>query len=62
MTFDGPQRRESMDATNLAELYGLPLVDWDRIGARLREDHDGRGPVHGTPNLAPYVGDVPESS
>jgi hypothetical protein len=24
-----------MDATNLAELYGMPLVDWDRVPARL---------------------------
>src|SRR4051794_9603035 len=24
-----------MDATNLADLYGLPLVDWDRVVARL---------------------------
>ena len=24
-----------MDATNLAELYGLPLVDWQRVEARL---------------------------
>jgi hypothetical protein len=26
-----------MDATNLAELYGLPLVDWQRVEARLAE-------------------------
>ena len=25
-----------MDATNLADLYGLPLVDWERVEARLR--------------------------
>ena len=24
-----------MDAKNLAELYGLPLVDWQRVEARL---------------------------
>src|SRR4051812_29744387 len=24
-----------MDATNLADLYGSPLLDWDRIAARL---------------------------
>jgi hypothetical protein len=24
-----------MDATNLAEGYGLPLVDWQRVQARL---------------------------
>ena len=26
-----------MDATNLADLYGSPLLDWDRITARLDE-------------------------
>ena len=24
-----------MDATNLADLYGAPLIDWSRIKARL---------------------------
>ena len=24
-----------MDAKNLAELYGLPLIDWQRVEARL---------------------------
>ncbi len=38
-----------MDATNLADLYGLPLVDWERVEARLSggplagpEPHDPR--------------------
>jgi hypothetical protein len=31
------ERRSFMDATNLADLYELPLLDWDRIEARLDE-------------------------
>jgi Pyridoxamine 5'-phosphate oxidase len=31
-----------MDAKNLAELYGLPLIDWQRVEARL-----ARGPEEG---------------
>jgi hypothetical protein len=27
-----------MDATNLADLYGLPLLDWSQMQARLDED------------------------
>ncbi len=26
-----------VEATNLAELYRLPVRDWDRVGARLEE-------------------------
>ena len=33
-----------MEATNLAELYGLPLVDWQRVEARLA----GPEPLAGT--------------
>ena len=33
-----------MDATNLAELYGLPLVDWQRVEGRL-----ARGPGKSSP-------------
>jgi hypothetical protein len=45
-----------MKATNLAEIYGLPLVDWDSIEARLDQGvtqgpHSG-GPDHHTCWLA----------
>jgi hypothetical protein len=32
-----------MDAKNLAELYGLPLVDWERVTARLDQDRESTG-------------------
>ena len=34
-----------MDATNLAELYGLPLVDWHRVESRLARGPDESSPV-----------------
>ena len=34
-----------MDATNLAELYGLPLVDWHRVEDRLARGPDDSSPV-----------------
>lgn len=37
MSIDQAIRLPSMKATNLAELYGLPLLDWQRIEARLDE-------------------------
>lgn len=38
-----------MDATNLADLYNLPLVDWDRISARL-EQGISQAPESGGPD------------
>ena len=38
-----------MRATNLADLYGLPLLDWSRIEARLTEGID-QAPGAGGPN------------
>jgi hypothetical protein len=38
-----------MDATNLADLYGLPLVDWGRIKARLDQGLT-QAPETGGPN------------
>ena len=38
-----------MDATNLADLYGSPLLDWDRITARL-DDGLTQAPGTGGPN------------
>jgi hypothetical protein len=38
-----------MEATNLAELYGAPLVDWRRIEARLDQGLS-QGPSSGGPN------------
>jgi PPOX class probable F420-dependent enzyme len=35
MSSGHPSRRPFVDAKNLADLYGLPLVDWDRVRARL---------------------------
>jgi pyridoxine/pyridoxamine 5'-phosphate oxidase len=37
MTPDRVPRRTTMDATNLADLYQSPLIEWDRITARLEE-------------------------
>jgi hypothetical protein len=45
-----------MDATNLAERYGLPVVDWQRVAARLDQGLDQvpetPGPPHNTCWLA----------
>ncbi len=38
-----------MDATNLADLYGTPLLDWDLIEARL-EEGVSQAPDSGGPN------------
>jgi Pyridoxamine 5'-phosphate oxidase len=38
-----------MEARNLADLYGLPLLDWDRIQARLEEGLT-QGPGGGGPD------------
>ena len=38
-----------MDATNLADLYGSPLLDWSRIEARLTEGFT-QAPGTGGPN------------
>ena len=38
-----------MDATNLADLYGSPLLDWDRITARL-DDGLTQAPGTGGPD------------
>ena len=38
-----------MEATNLADLYGTPLLDWDRIKARLDEGVS-QAPETGGPN------------
>jgi PPOX class probable F420-dependent enzyme len=38
-----------MDATNLAELYDAPLIEWDRVAARLA-DGLSQGPDTGGPN------------
>ena len=50
-----------MEATNLAELYGLPLVEWSRIRARLDEGltqgPGTGGPDHHTCWLATVNGD-----
>jgi len=38
-----------MEATNLADLYGLPLVDWERVAARLAAPEGlagTEGPAH----------------
>jgi hypothetical protein len=35
-----------MDAKNLAELYGLPVVDWERVEARLASPEQLAGPDH----------------
>ena len=44
--------RSRMDATNLADLYDSPLLDWDRITARLDQgltQAPGRAARTGTP-------------
>ena len=35
MSTGGRGSLSTMEATNLAELYGLPLVDWERVETRL---------------------------
>src|SRR5579863_8009194 len=35
MTQSGDDRRTVMQATNLADRYGLPLVEWSSVEARL---------------------------
>jgi Pyridoxamine 5'-phosphate oxidase len=42
-----------MHATNLADLYGTPLLDWDRITARLAEGLT-QAPETGGPNRHTY--------
>jgi hypothetical protein len=42
-------RRSIMDAKNLADLYGLPLLEWDRITSRLAEGL-GQAPGSGGPD------------
>jgi PPOX class probable F420-dependent enzyme len=37
MSFVGPPRLHGMEATNLADLYETPLMDWGRIATRLDE-------------------------
>lgn len=37
MSCGAPGRLSGMDAKNLADLYGLPMLDWDAIEARLGE-------------------------
>ena len=50
-----------MDATNLADLYGLPVVDWERVVARLDRglelDPETAGPRPNTCWLATMNGD-----
>ncbi len=49
MNSGAPGRPTSMKATNLADLYGLPLIDWSRIEARL-ERGVTQGPGTGGPD------------
>ena len=42
-------RRTSMDATNLADLYGTPLLDWNVVRARLDQGLS-QAPDTGGPN------------
>jgi Pyridoxamine 5'-phosphate oxidase len=37
MTYRPAPRRASAESKNLADLYGLPILDWDRIAERLEE-------------------------
>src|SRR5882724_9637371 len=43
------ERPRGMDATNLDEIYGTPLLDWTRIAARL-DDGVSQVPGTGGPN------------
>ncbi|MEY2404567.1 MAG: hypothetical protein QOD38_2118, partial [Acidimicrobiaceae bacterium] len=49
MSCDRPHRLSNMEATNLADLYGAPLLDWERIAARLDEGFS-QAPGTGGPN------------
>jgi hypothetical protein len=49
MNSGGRHRPDGMKATNLADLYGLPLLDWDRIEHRLDEGVT-QGPGSGGPD------------
>ena len=49
MTCDGAERLTTMEALNLADLYGTPLLDWGVIQARLDEGLS-QGPETGGPN------------
>ena len=49
MTFSGKERQTVMEATNLADLYDAPLLDWARIEARLDQGLS-QGPETGGPN------------
>ena len=44
-----------MEATNLADLYGSPLLDWSRIEARLRSGLS-QAPGTGTGGFACWSG------
>jgi PPOX class probable F420-dependent enzyme len=37
MTFAGAVRRKTMEAKNLGDLYGTPLLSWERVTARLAQ-------------------------
>jgi hypothetical protein len=49
MSFGSGHGQPVMDATNLADLYGSPLLDWSRIEARLA-DGLTQAPETGGPN------------
>src|SRR5919204_3290995 len=49
MSSFGRNRRTVMEARNLADLYGTPLVDWDRVRARLDQGFT-QAPGTGGPN------------
>src|SRR5437868_3655531 len=49
MSARGTYRRTCMDATNLADLYGTPLLEWGAIDARLAHGL-GQAPESGGPN------------
>jgi hypothetical protein len=49
MIHQGGGRQTTRKATNLANLYGLPLLDWTRIEARL-EQGVSQGPESGGPS------------
>src|SRR5437660_12582763 len=49
MSPGGTERRTSMDAKNLAELYDLEPLDWSRVTARLDDDIT-QAPGSGGPN------------
>jgi hypothetical protein len=49
MSFGRGGGQQVMDATNLADLYGSPLLDWSRIEARLADGFP-QAPETGGPN------------